>query len=77
MKKLERRELEAINRMHGLEDFQTFITILKDSATELSLLNSKVESDVQTRWNQGKVQELLDILKKIDDTTYNLERIHK
>lgn len=77
MKKLERSELEAIIAINSNPDFQTFLGIIKDSAYELAIKSSSITDEIQLRWNQGKTQELLDILKKIRDASGDLEYLRK
>jgi hypothetical protein len=77
MKKLERSELEAVIRINANPDFQIFTGIIKDSAYELAIKNSNIQDETQLRWNQGRTQELLDILKKIRDAGEDLDYLRK
>jgi C4-dicarboxylate transporter len=77
MKKLERPELEALVSISGNIDFITFTNILKETAHEIAIKNSTIIEEVQFRWNQGRVQEILDILKKIRDAKDELEYTRK
>ena len=77
MKKLERSELESLVSISGNIDFIAFINILKETAHEIAIKNSSVIEEVQFRWNQGRIQEILDILKKIRDASEELEYTRK
>lgn len=77
MKKLNRSELETIIKLSAHEEFENFLAILRDSSYLLSVVNSRLKDEVEVRWNQGRVQELLDILKIISEARVDLELLKK
>lgn len=77
MKKLNREDMEVILRLKTQEDFILFLGILKESTHLLGIANGLLRDEIDVRWNQGKMQELLDIIKKINDTDTDLEYMRK
>jgi hypothetical protein len=73
---LDKSELQAIVILKRSPEGKTFIDALNRSANFLSLQNASQRDDVQSRWTQGRVQELLDILNKIKNAEEDLRTIN-
>jgi hypothetical protein len=56
------RFLKACVSLAGNPDFEAMKTYLHTRLFSISLTNNKNADDVKTRWNQGRGQELMDIL---------------
>ena len=54
--------LKACVNLAGNPDFAAVKTYLQTRLFSMSLTNNKTADEVQNRWNQGRGQELLDIL---------------
>jgi len=54
--------LKACVNLAGSPDFKAIKTYLQTRLFSLSLGNSKTADEVQSRWTQGRTQELIDIL---------------
>jgi hypothetical protein len=69
---LDKQELQVLVSLRRNSDFIKFIEILNRSANALAIGNALTKDDVLTRWNQGKIQELLEILKAIKNADEDL-----
>jgi hypothetical protein len=65
MKLLDKSDLQCIVILKRTPEFPQFMEILNQSLKELALVTTTIKDDVVLRWNQGKSQELLDIIRKI------------
>lgn len=54
--------LKGCVNLAGSADFKAIKTYLQTRIFSLSLGNSRTADEVQNRWTQGRVQELLDLL---------------
>ncbi len=54
--------LKACVNLAGSSDFKAIRAYLQTRLISMSLTNNKTADKVQSRWNQGRGQELLDIL---------------
>lgn len=66
-------QLNALARLKNDTDFGTFMVLMRDSLTFQSLENNKTESEREFRIMQGRNQELVDILDKIEHAQNNIE----
>jgi hypothetical protein len=62
---LDKQELQSIMLLKTNPDFKVFLDIIVRSITHLSILNASIKDDTLNKWNQGRIQELLDIQKVI------------
>jgi hypothetical protein len=63
MIQLEKQELQALVILKRVPEYKTLSDILEKRIRTISLANAIIKDDIQARWNQGRVQELLDLLK--------------
>lgn len=73
MKTMNVNELELVLRLSVNEDFVKFLEILRDSSYILGVTGAKMKDEVECRWNQGRMQELLDIIKTVKECKMNLD----
>ena len=77
MIKPDERTLKALNNIQQYPDWK----IIREwfNASTFSVLTSSItnESDVISRWLQGKAQNLLDIQSYLDNARATLERMDK
>lgn len=76
MKNLTANELEVVLRLSLNEDFIKFMEIIRDSSFMLGVNNSKIKDEVEVRWNQGRMQELLDLIKLVKDCKTDLDYLY-
>ena len=62
---LDKSELQAIVILKRIPEFKQFIDVLSRSISAMSIANAMVKDEVISRWNQGRLQELIDITNKI------------
>jgi hypothetical protein len=62
---LDKQEIQAIVILKRVPEFKVFLDVLGRSISNLSYSNAMVKDEVISRWNQGKLQELIDITSKI------------
>ncbi len=74
---LDKHDLQVIVSLRRNADFIQFIEILNRSANAIAIGNAKIRSEVSTRWNQGRRQELLDILNKIEKADEDFKQYRK
>jgi len=77
MKPLNIKEVELFIRLSNDPDFREFLSIVKESVLILGTINAKIKDETELRWNQGRMQELLDILKKVSDSISDLNDLRK
>jgi len=77
MKPLNIKEVELFIRLSNDPDFREFLSIVKESVLMLGTINAKIKDETELRWNQGRMQELLDILKKVSDSISDLNDLRK
>jgi hypothetical protein len=53
-------------------EFKIFLDILNRSINHISITNAICKDDTVMRWNQGRAQELLDIIKVIKNADEEL-----
>jgi hypothetical protein len=74
---LDKQELQTIVILKRVPEFKQFIDILNKSLNALSLKNATVNDEILVRWNQGRIQELLDITKQIKSADEELHSVSK
>uniref|UniRef100_A0A6H2A3A6 Uncharacterized protein n=1 Tax=viral metagenome TaxID=1070528 RepID=A0A6H2A3A6_9ZZZZ len=62
---LDKQELQAIVLLKRVPEFKSFLDVLNRSIATLSYSNAMTKDEVISRWNQGRLQELIDITNKI------------
>jgi hypothetical protein len=72
IKTLDKQELQAIVVLKRTPDFKTFLDILNKSVNVLFISNASQKDEIVARWNQGRTQEILDILNKIKNADEDL-----
>jgi hypothetical protein len=65
MIQLDKNELQAIIILKRNPEFKIFLDIFNRSVGALSIINASLKDEVSVRWNQGRIQELLEIIRKI------------
>ena len=69
--------LKAIHRLNGNEDFKLLKKYLEDKKENCAYLSCVMPEDIRSRWLQGRVIELNDILAVIDKAKSELEKLQK
>jgi hypothetical protein len=70
------KQLEAIAALSSDKSFLLLISWIKESADELMKNSVTVKEELQIRWNQGRLQNMNDILSTIDEV-FTLLEAHK
>lgn len=65
MIQLDKQELQAIMVLKMIPEFKIFVDILNKESSNLSYSCASTKDEILLRWNQGRYQEILDILTKI------------
>lgn len=71
---LDKSELQAIVLLKRMPEFKIFYDVLKRSMNLLCVAGVSIKEETQTRWNQGRAQELIDIVTKINTADEELPR---
>ncbi len=71
---LDKNDLQTLVILKRTQEWPRFMDILSRSISVLTIANATIKDEVQLRWNQGKVQELLDIIRQIKTSD---EELHK
>ena len=74
---LDKSELQAIVILKRTPEFKTLLDIFNRSINTLAITNAMMKDEVVSRWNQGRIQELLDILNKIKTADEELHAFNK
>jgi hypothetical protein len=61
------KTLEAIAALSTDEAFLLFVRWIEDSGKDLMHSNINVKDELQLRWNQGKLQNMNDILEAVSE----------
>ena len=70
---LDKHDLQVIVLLRRNPDFVKFIEILNKAAHAVAIGNAQIKDEVISRWNQGRLQELLDILKIIKNADEDMQ----
>ncbi|MDD4877397.1 MAG: hypothetical protein PHQ86_09825 [Dehalococcoidales bacterium] len=65
MVKLTQQELHSITILRTNPDFKVFLDVLNRSAIIAAAQSATIKDEVIMRWNQGRYQELDEILKVV------------
>ena len=60
------KQLRSVTTLKGSEQFDDLMEWLKTSMDDIAYNSISIENETQLRWNQGKMQILLDIQTKIE-----------
>ena len=74
---LDKIDIQNIVILKRYPEFVRFTSLLERAATTLSVKNATIREDIFIHWNQGRVQELLDILNKIRTAEEDLKQFSK
>ena len=69
------RLLGALNALDGNIDFEIVKEWLTVSLQELQVANASTKDEVLTRWNQGSIQTLSEILESSKNARQALSRL--
>ncbi len=72
MIKLDKQAIQNLVILKRSPEFVTFMNLLEKSKIALALSNARCADDITCRWNQGRIQELDDILSKIKTSDEDL-----
>lgn len=67
------KQLEAISALSSDPRFLVFIDWIRESENMIMRGNLNIKEELQLRWNQGKLQNMNDILKAIEEVFILLE----
>lgn len=70
---LDKQDIQNIVLLRRYPEFEKFIALLNRSAEVLAIANAAIKDDTLVKWNQGRVQELIDILKVIRNANEDLQ----
>jgi hypothetical protein len=70
----EKRDLQDIAILKRVPEFMRFIDMLNKSTNFLAISNASIKDETQMHWNQGKIQELLSILKTVKNAEEELRQ---
>ena len=76
MIQLDRQALQNIVILKRNPEFIAFLLLLERAKIAIALSNSRMSDEVMCRWNQGRVQELDDILTKIKTSDEDLKNFN-
>ncbi len=71
---LDKRDLQDIVILKRVPEFTRFIDIINKSINVLAIGNATIKDEVQVHWNQGKIQELLSVLKVVKNAEEELRQ---
>lgn len=74
---LDKQEIQAIVILKRTPEFKILLDIFNRSINTLAITNAMTKDEVISRWNQGRVQELLDIVNKIKTADEELHAFNK
>lgn len=67
MKKLEQHTIKAFVNLGRDHNFEIVLKWFQESLDEINLAMADLEPDIRLRWEQGKAQNLGEIIKKITE----------
>jgi hypothetical protein len=67
------KQLEAISALSSNPNFSIFIEWIRESEHVTMRSSLNIKEELQLRWNQGKLQNMNDILKAIEEVFILLE----
>jgi hypothetical protein len=70
---LDKHDIQNIVLLLRYQEFIKFIELLNKSANALAIGNAAIKDETLAKWNQGRIQELLDILKIIRSASEDLK----
>lgn len=69
---IDKNDIQNIVILKRVPEFKKLMELIKRRITELSIKNAVIKDEVLMHWNQGRVQELLDIIKEVESADENL-----